>query len=191
MPSDRHGPTRFRTYRDVHENRTEDFVRAGDFVQRHTLRYVGIPGHIIIVGQVACLGNIVLTVEKYLEVLDGRVSGPEVLDGDDDAEVQTIIYAYNASVRGHGNLLRYDNTHRWRGHADDHHRHRMDWRNNSRELPGSPEWVGYDRWPHLGDFMQEARDWYWEHRDELPDRDGVPDIEECVPRLGVPFPFAD
>jgi hypothetical protein len=160
------------------------FVQQGSFVQHHTLRYVAVPGSVIIVGEIACLGNIVISVEKYLEVLDDRPA-TDVLDGEDDAMVQTFLYSYNACVRGAANFLRYDNSHAWPGHADQHHKHRMDWRNNGRELPNSPGWVGRAGWPLLSTFIDEVAEWYWNNRPDLPSPDAVPDVYVCAPRLRV------
>jgi hypothetical protein len=182
--ADRHGPTRFRTYRSVHENRMDQFVAAGDFVHRHTLRYEARRGFIVIVGQIACSGEIVLTIEKALEVLDADAD--DVLDGGaTDALVRTYVYSYNASIRGHQSFLRYDNTHSYTGHDDEHHKHELDWRTGA-ELPGSPSWVGRDRWPLLSEFIESVARWYWDHRDELPNPDGVAAIDDIAPRLFGP-----
>ena len=83
-------------------------------------------------------------------------------------------YAYNASVRGHGNFLRHDNAHAYPGHPDQHHRQEFDW-HTGEELRGFPLWVGTEGgWPTLGDFIEEVCEWYWEHRNELPEPDAEP-----------------
>jgi hypothetical protein len=51
-------------------------------------------------GEIACLGKILITVDKYLNILEG--SG-------DNSVVQTVSYAYNVSIQGCGNVFRYDN----------------------------------------------------------------------------------
>lgn len=122
------------------------------------------------IGDIGCLGNIRLSVEKYLQVLTPGASGRDVLGGDHDIEVETRIYAYHAAVVGHGMILRYDNNHGRAGHADWHHVHRGDWRNAGDDA-GVVEWIGEDRWPTLGEVIQELADWYYEHRDELPSPD--------------------
>ncbi len=125
---------------------------------------------ILLVGDIGCLGNILITVEKYLAIVTPDATPAEVLDGDHDVVVQTIAYAYHASVRGHGAILRYDNNHPWPRHADDHHVHRCDWRYPDDD-PGRVEWVGEARWPTLGEVVREVMDWYYDNRDQLPQAD--------------------
>lgn len=142
----------------------------GKFQQREFLvedRLAWIPsvGEFMLAGEIGCRGNLIITVEKTLEVLE---------EGNDPL-VQTIEYSYNASVRSAGSFLRYDNAHPHPGHSTPHHRHDMDWRNNSEELPNSPVCIGYD-WPTLGEFLEEVEKWYWVHRDQLPDPDGIPKL---------------
>ena len=118
------------------------------------------------VGEIACRGLIVVKVEKYLDILEGVGL---------DAYVQTSEYKYNAFIRGHNNILRYDNTHMYPGHGDAHHRHKYDWR-TGKELSGSPEWVGEHGWPTLGEVLEEIERWYWENRDYLPNPDKYPEL---------------
>ena len=68
-------------------------------------------------GGIACRGNIIVTVEKYLKIL----SGDGVI-----AIVETFRYSYNVSVRNEGNIFRYDNSHDRPGHTDRHHKHEFD-----------------------------------------------------------------
>jgi hypothetical protein len=97
-------------------------------------------------------------VEKNLIVID---------DGTLDPLVQTVDYAYNASVRGVKSFLRNDNLHSFPGHRDAHHRHDFDWK-TEKDLSNSPSWVGEESWPTLSEFIEEVEQWYWKHRDELP-----------------------
>jgi len=160
----------------------EQFIRDGDFVHSHTLRYVAVSGYIAIVGQIGCLGNIVITVEKYLELIEGG-TGEVALNGDgQEALVQTALYSYNGHIRGHATFLRDDNTHRWPGHSDDHHRHHEDWRGIERPRV---EWVGEHGWLRLDQFIEMVCTWYHSHRDELPAPDDIPTLEEIVPRLSL------
>lgn len=140
--------------------------RAGGFVVDDTLEYEFLAGTFGIAGEIACRGGIVIRVDKTLEMAEGA----------DDPLVLTFVYAYNAFVRGHGNLLRHDNAHTHPGHADEHHRHDFDWRTGE-ERPGSPTWVGAAGWPTLGGFIEELERWYWEHRDEFPDPDAAPRLD--------------
>lgn len=145
-------------------------LRRRGFVQDDTLTFITLPGQVRLVGEIACLGNIVIVVKKYL-VCDGH-------EEHDDNEVQTVTYSYTALVRGHNTFLRCDNAHPHEGHADEHHKHRCDWmaQGEEVELQGSPEWLGRDRWPSLAAFINEVHDWYDEHREELPDPDAVPQL---------------
>jgi hypothetical protein len=145
----------------MHQMRSKGFVGADTL----ELRDVG-AGVLRMRGEIACSGGLVVDVRKFLEVLDGEGQ---------DARVQTFEYKYNAFVRGGHNVLRYDNTHPYPGHADAHHKHVYD-RETGRQVPGSPFWIGADRWPTLGEVLDELERWYWENRDDLP---------EGFPSLGV------
>jgi Family of unknown function (DUF6516) len=131
------------------------------------------PG-IVLQGGIACLGNLVLTVNKFLEIL----SDPD----DDNPMVETRVYKYNLSVRGYGTVFRYDNEHPWflhPGHPDPHHKHLFDWRAGKELRPPSPVWVGADDWPHLSRIIEEAREWYYLNRDALPEPDAFPDVSSA------------
>lgn len=142
-----------------------DQMRTKGFVGEDTLELEDIGADLLVMsGEIACLGGIVVRVEKYLEVLEGE---------GDDALVRTVEYKYNAFVRGHNNLLRYDNSHSFPGHADPHHKHEYDWR-TGRQLPGFPAWVGEDHWPTLGAVLEELELWYWGNREVLPE--GYPEL---------------
>lgn len=143
-------------------------LRATDFVHADTLDMLPFPGMLQIRGEIACRGNIVISVLKVLDVLGGGEAEPGAL-------VQTSTYNYNASIRGFGNFLRYDNAHSHPGHSDPHHRHLFDWRTNQ-ELPESPEWIGEARWPTLGAFITEVNQWYWGHLGELPEPDRIAEL---------------
>jgi hypothetical protein len=154
----------------------QQFLEEGHFVQGHNLEYHFIAGHVLICGQIACLGDIVITVEKALEVLDPDAAPLE-------ARVQTVEYSYNASVKGQHSFLRYDNQHPHDGHADDHHRHDFNWK-NGKDLKGSPSYVGVDGWPTLSEFIELVRGWYNDNHLQLPNPNGVPKIDErFTPRI--------
>ena len=111
---------------------------------------------LVLAGKIACLGGIVIEVNKTLAVFsEGQVENPFV---------QTERYAYNAWVRGHRPFLRYDNTHRYRGHADDHHRHDMDWRTGR----GTVSHVGEAAWPSLAVMISEVEAWHADNHGALP-----------------------
>ena len=162
-----HSPTKLSTYFNTHENRMDGF-RSSGFVEEDSLEFVfQEAGLLTIKGEISCLGGVVIFVNKTLDVID---------DGTTDPPVQTFLYAYNAFVRGQKSFLRHDNTHRYSGHADEHHRHELDL-STGKELPGSPMWVGPDGWPTLGKFMEEVERWYWTHREELPNPDEYGEID--------------
>jgi hypothetical protein len=140
-------------------------VESG-FVSAHTLIFEKLEGLYTLRGEIACLGNIVVTVNKTIEILES--------DSEDDI-VQTSGYSYNASVRGAKNFLRNDNAHSHEGHADPHHKHEFDWRTEANQ-PGSPHWVGEQGWPTLGQFIDAVQDWYWSHREELPEPERFPTL---------------
>jgi Family of unknown function (DUF6516) len=131
--------------------------KVSRFVGAETLEFSNdLPGVITLQGEIACLGNIIVTVEKYLRILGG--------DGD-NAMVQTFQYSYNVSVRNEGNIFRYDNSHDRPGHADRHHKHEFD--DEGEQII----WIGYQSWRTLGQVLQETQEWYWLNREslELPD----------------------
>ncbi len=166
--TDRHGPIRFKSYREIHETVMNQFV-SRDFVKNQTLAFSFFPYGIRLKGEISCLGGIVVTVDKFLDILNEEETNPLV---------QTLWYAYNASVRDHGNILRYDNQddeYLREGHLDEHHKHLFDWR-TGQEMGNSPVWIGRQGWLTLGDVLQEIQDWYWHHRSELPNPDEYPEI---------------
>lgn len=155
----KHSPARLSTYREIHESRMDGFATSG-FVGEHNLgfEFEG-SGVLVIEGEISCLGDIVIRVEKYLDVLEEDTPDPLV---------RTYSYSYNASVRGHGNVVRYDNLHPHEGHPDEHHKHDFDWRTGDELAPVSPRWVGVAGWPTLSEFIEEVMGWYYRHLDELP-----------------------
>ena len=118
-------------------------------------------------GEISCLGGIVISVRKRLEIRDDDPINPVVV---------TATYAYNARVGRYGDIVRDDNADH-HGHPDPHHRHFFDWRTGN-ERDDSPHWVGVDGWRTLGQFIDEIEDWYWDHRGELPAPDAYGEIDE-------------
>ncbi len=139
--------------------------RASGFVAEDSLALSSYAGVIRLKGEIACLGEIVVYVDKLIEERD---DGPDPL-------ICTFKYTYNAWVRGHQSFMRVDNAHPHPGHQDEHHRHKMDWRTGE-ELPGSPAWVGVAGWPTLGEFLDDVQRWFWEHRGSLPNPDSHPQL---------------
>ena len=136
-------------------------LRRSGFVGGDTLTLASYPGHFVLSGEISCLGDIVITVSKVLEVLPGG-GGPA------DPRVQTVKYAYNASVRGIGSVLRNDNAHRHMGHPDEHHRH--EYALGATDEPPAI-WCGEEGWPSLEGFIQQVSEWYYTHIADLPNAD--------------------
>lgn len=154
----KHSPAKFSTYYSTHESRMDQF-RANDFIREDTLEFIPSGASLLTIkGEISCRGDIVIRVEKNLQVID---------DGTPDSLVQTVDYTYNASVRSGKAFLRYNNLHCLPGHPDAHHKNSFDWQTEE-HLPGSPSWVGPDGWPTLSEFMEEVEQWYWKHKPELP-----------------------
>lgn len=145
-----------------------DGFRQNAFVSKDSLTFDDEgEGVLTLAGEISCLGNIVIRVEKHLEIME---------EDSPDPLVRTFDYAYNASVRGADTFVRYDNLHMQKGHRDPHHKHDIDWRNGS-EFPYSPQWVGAFGWPTLSDFIEEVMGWYYRHMTELPDPDTYAEID--------------
>lgn len=166
----RHSPNWLSSYQETHETvlnqfKSREFVESDDLVFLPFSDEYGGEAGILLSGNIACLGEILIGVNKFIEILDLYET---------DCKVQTRWYSYNVSIQGHGNLLRYDNQdpdYDFRsGHQDEHHKHRFDWRLNE-ELPGSPFWMGEKDWPTLGQVLQEVQDWYWDNRADLRNPD--------------------
>lgn len=139
------------------------FYREG-FIADDTLDLTPLGSILSLEGEVGCLGRIVIRVEKVLEFVDAS------------DHIQTRYYAYNASVQGVGNIFRYDNQHpeaMYEGHRDPHHKHLFNFLTNEEESD-SPIWVGAEKWPTLGQVIEELRDWHSRHYGELPFPDQFP-----------------
>lgn len=155
----KHGASRFSRYLEIHETVLAQY-RGQGFVDGDAIKVERFGRRLLMQGEIACRGNIVIAVEKMLEVCDRE---PDPL-------VQTVWYAYNVYVKGKWNVFRYDNQHpHWQypGHHDEHHRHAFDWETGD-ELRGSPEWIGAARWPTLGEVIEEARQWHADNYARLP-----------------------
>lgn len=176
MTSERskHSPAKLSTYVDTHNAIMGQF-RSRDEIGQDTLELLRMGGQSILVGEIACIGNIVIQVFKILQY--------------DAAQgmVHTVRYAYNVSYYNHGNLFRYDNQHpefRYDGHADEHHKHVFPWPITT-GAEGDVEWIGEEKWPTLGEVIQEAINW---RASNLPDNFGMVEslqsAQEVVDRFG-------
>jgi len=161
-----HQPIPFGRYFDIHSKVMSQFKQTG-WVFGETLEFVPLPGQgYILAGEIACRGRIVIRVRKLLRYVDP--SNP------DDDRIGTVTYSYNVSVRGVGNIFRYDNAHAHSGHGDEHHRHQFDM-NGACHPPA--EWIGVDKWPHLSHVISEARDWHSDNYSTLSDAEGFVPVE--------------
>ena len=170
----KHRPCLLTTYLNVHSNVMEQLRRSG-FVGADTLQLNRYGSDFLLEGEIGCLGRIVVGVWKILECVSPR--GRPV-------EVQTLVYAYNVSVRGRNKIFRYDNQHAswlYAGHRDEHHKHVFDWQTGD-ESSDSPLWIGADRWPTLHEVIEEVRDWHAANRDALEAPDEFPQNLQSVLR---------
>ncbi|MEL6603743.1 MAG: hypothetical protein AAFP20_11025 [Cyanobacteria bacterium J06614_10] len=163
-----HRPNRLKSYLETHETVLAQ-LRSDGFVGEDNIRLSASSKQLLMYGEIACLGGIVVRVEKALRILESNGS---------NSLVETDWYAYNVSVRNVANVFRYDNqdvdfTFR-EGHQDRHHKHVFDWTTGD-EL--EVQWVGADNWPKLNQVIEEARDWYWANKDQLPEPDRYPAID--------------
>ncbi len=166
----KHQPNKYGSYVEIHTTVMEKF-RAQGFIGSDNLLFESfLLEGFRLRGQIACLGGIVITVDKFIEILEHQGSY---------GLVQTKWYTYNVSLRGGNNIFRYDNQDKdylRPGHQDEHHKHVFNpW--NGCEIPNSPEWIGLENWPTLGEIIKESQDWYWQHREilNLPDVHGALD----------------
>lgn len=93
----RHGPNRLTNYLGTHETVMAQWAARG-FLLVDGLEFGAFGGgYFVINGTLQCLGNIVVEVDKVLQVVDG--------DGS-TARVQTVWYRYNARLPGKGVIVR-------------------------------------------------------------------------------------
>ncbi|NBB87164.1 MAG: hypothetical protein GVY12_13230 [Bacteroidetes bacterium] len=147
----KHGPNRLKSYIETHETVMEH-LRLGGFVVSDTLAFSALRNSILLTGNIGCKGGINIDVKKRLQVREGEGA---------NALVQTVYYKYNVALSGHGTIFRYDSPHR--EHRRFHHVHRYDVLSGDSE--GTVERIEDDAWPTLGEVVQEAADWYYDHHE--------------------------
>jgi hypothetical protein len=106
--------------------------RSTELVGDDTIGLYAYENDLLMQGEIACIGMIVVGVWKLLEYTH---------DAGCDAKMQTVSYSYNVSIRGMNNVFRYDNQHAewlYPRHQDEHHRHAFDWQTGD-EFRDSPE----------------------------------------------------
>ncbi|MBL9090209.1 MAG: hypothetical protein JNL96_03240 [Planctomycetaceae bacterium] len=155
----RHGPNRSGSCFAIHKTILSQ-ARATGFVCGDAIEFTDFDTFFTIEGEIGCLGEIVISVSKILEVVS--------ISEDNQRLVQTSSYSYNVLIRGGHNIFRYDNNHPESphpGHHTIHHKHEFDWQTGD-EFNCSPRCIGHD-WPHLGEVIAEASDWYYANRSLL------------------------
>lgn len=154
MSRDKHNPWRLGRYIDIHRTILEQFLRDG-FVVSEDLSFERINGFILLEGRVHCLGGIYIAVAERLVIVQGEGT---------EAMVERAGYSYNVVLEGVGNIFRYDSPHT--DHNREHHVHRYDVLEGDSQ--GAIDFI-YDeeKRPTLSEVTEEARQWYYEHYDEL------------------------
>jgi hypothetical protein len=67
----KHGPNRLLAYIEIHETVLSK-LRRGGFVESDNLELLPLPGDVLrMEGEVRCAGGLVITVDKYLRIIDG------------------------------------------------------------------------------------------------------------------------
>ena len=92
-------------------------------------------------GRIECASNVLVMVDKWLDVRRGRRG---------NYEVRGTSYSYHAWIRGRGTLVRYDTAHGFQGL----HRHLIDPETHVE----TRDEIALDDLPTLADFILEALD---------------------------------
>lgn len=157
----RHGPNRLQGYLRVHET-VIGHLRYTGAIENDGLDFLaGADGSFFFDGELLLRDGVMkLTVAKRLEIVDGTEPA--------DAVVQTASYSYNVSIVGFGNVFRYCSPHEDDGpvHHHQHHRHQYD-PFGARPDDYHVTLITDGDWPTLGDVVQEADTWYWQHKDAV------------------------
>lgn len=143
----KHAARRLSTYLATHAT-VMGHMRDEGFVASDTLTIQPYGDDLLMQGEIACQGEIIVTVLKLL-----TFSGSDM--------IHTTRYAYNVRVFGMGNIFRYDNSHVHAGHPDAHHKDEFLFPTEQR-LPS--QWIGIDLWPTLGEVIREAQQWHAANR---------------------------
>ncbi len=152
MAGDPHGPNRLTNYSEIHDKVMRRFIAENFVLSDGTAIEPYPPGFFILQGRIECIGGIRLDVWKVLARVDGEGAA---------IRVQNVAYCYNAVLQGLGNILRYDSPH-LDGHNEFHHVHRYNILRG--DTDGTLE---RSNWPHLGDVIEELRNWYYDHFEEI------------------------
>jgi hypothetical protein len=165
----KHGPNRYADYQSIHETVIARLKDEG-FVLKENLAFRPLGDGVVFLGAepkdedeapkpgvIECEGGLRLTVEKYIDVLDGD---------DANAIVQTRRYSYTASVSRVSGLFvfRYCAPHAEPGDNDDaphhfaYHKHSCDILGDGRETIELLD--DEEKRPTLGQVLEELRHWF-------------------------------
>ena len=117
------------------------------FVVEDRCEFTFLPSVILLQGAIVCLDDLIVEVDKEIEILRGRGR---------TAEVQTRKFRYHAWVRGIHNILRYDSPH---GHRPYPHKHLYNTFGDGREAD-IVTLDGEAQLPTLGEVLQELQAWH-------------------------------
>lgn len=150
----KHAANRLRDYAEIHRTILYRYAQ-GDFVlEVRGLDLEPMEGHIAIVGEIRCLGGIVIEVRKRLIILT---------DSGADSLVRTQHYRYHARLANGATILRYEASH---PHRLYHHVHRHDpFREGN---PGQVEPIHDEEdIPHLSEVIDEVRQFDYAHYEAI------------------------
>ena len=148
---------------DILDRTLDNFINNG-FIEANTLNTKPAHKSLSVKGELPCLGGIVILVNEFWGISEDDISSPFIVIKD---------YTYNVSLRGHGEIFRYDNVHPHSCHNDSHHKHEFDvWGKINSSMPDielktcicrkCPKWIGECCYPNLNEILQEAFCWYWD-----------------------------
>lgn len=161
MPGSKHGWNRLRNYAETHRTVLDQYVRDG-FVHPSETLPIDLDPPPTMEGKLECVGKIVIEVNKGFELRSGP--GGEL-------DIRTVRYRYHVRVAGVGNVFRYCSAHdeldpgvvpEEGNHHPYHHKHTFDF--FAGDARGKITLLlSEDEWPTLGEVIDEARAWYYDH----------------------------
>lgn len=122
-----------------------------------TLTFESIGGGVIsLCGEIRCVGDISIDVEKYLAIVDGEGHA---------TRVQTFKFTYDVHINKIGNIFRYCSAHP--DHNKQTHVHRYDVFGTGEEDAKGFRFLNDEEWPNLSQVIIEAAGFYYDHVEEL------------------------
>lgn len=116
----KHAPARFSHYARAHLQDLEQLTRSGFIQPDHGAEFTAVPGGFLLDATFDREAGIIVHARKLARIVSDA-------EGDDPV-VETAWYSYNVSLRGVGNIVRYDSPFfpDLQGHHATHHVHRYD-----------------------------------------------------------------